>query len=135
MSVGVPHTSLTLAGTDIRLFRIWSDIVDYLSLYKQALGIEFSGKDYNVHHIDQNRENNTLANLVLLPTKLHHQYHYYLGVLNTDFHWDICPSNGGNYYLMEQLDKFYKLWEECCRWYDYKNYLLGYMPNVHEIEL
>lgn len=47
---------------------------NYRKKYKEHYGIEF-GKDYVVHHIDHNRDNNDISNLILLPRKLHIQYH------------------------------------------------------------
>ncbi len=36
-----------------------------------------SGKKYVVHHIDENRANNSIDNLLLLPNVLHGKYHQY----------------------------------------------------------
>lgn len=48
--------------------------VDYRQLYKDHYGIEF-GPEMAVHHIDFNRDNNSIDNLLLLPNKLHAKYH------------------------------------------------------------
>lgn len=42
--------------------------------YCKVLGIELSN-DFEVHHIDLNRKNNEILNLVAIPTKLHRDYH------------------------------------------------------------
>ena len=42
----------------------------YREKYKRYYGIEF-GKDFVIHHIDFDRENNDISNLVLLPRELH----------------------------------------------------------------
>lgn len=47
---------------------------DYRKKYKDHYGIEF-GRDYVVHHIDKNRENNDISNLILLPNRLHSKFH------------------------------------------------------------
>lgn len=47
---------------------------NYRQLYKEWYGIEF-GRDMAVHHIDYDRTNNEIDNLLLLPMELHIQYH------------------------------------------------------------
>lgn len=46
----------------------------YRELYKKHYGIKF-GKDFVVHHIDEDRTNNKIENLILLPSELHSKYH------------------------------------------------------------
>lgn len=53
---------------------------DYRQLYKDYYGIQF-GNDMVVHHIDFDRSNNDIANLLLLPNRLHSQYHFALSML------------------------------------------------------
>jgi hypothetical protein len=48
--------------------------VDYRQLYKDHYGIEF-GRDMVVHHIDFDRSNNSISNLLLLPNNVHSKYH------------------------------------------------------------
>lgn len=48
--------------------------VDYRQLYKYYYGIEF-GRDMVVHHIDFDRSNNSIGNLLLLPNEVHARYH------------------------------------------------------------
>ena len=55
--------------------------MDYRKFYKDYYGIDF-GPEYDVHHIDRNRSNNDIQNLLLLPTRLHHQLHWVNGVLS-----------------------------------------------------
>ena len=51
-----------------------SSRIDYRKLYKEYYNIEFSNL-YEIHHIDRNRENNSIENLILLPKELHSKYH------------------------------------------------------------
>lgn len=53
---------------------------NYRLKYKRYYGIEF-GSDYVIHHIDFDRSNNNIENLLLLPTELHQRYHFYLTAL------------------------------------------------------
>lgn len=48
----------------------------YRTIYKKHYGIKFSS-EYVIHHIDENRENNDIKNLLLLPRVLHSKYHTY----------------------------------------------------------
>lgn len=47
---------------------------NYREKYKRYYGIDFD-KDFDVHHIDLDRENNDIDNLILLPKILHERYH------------------------------------------------------------
>lgn len=41
---------------------------NYRKYYKDYYGIDF-GKEFDIHHIDINRENNEINNLILLPKR------------------------------------------------------------------
>jgi len=47
---------------------------NYRKFYEQKTGKKIP-KDFDIHHIDFNRENNDIMNLVAIPKKLHHNYH------------------------------------------------------------
>jgi hypothetical protein len=53
-------------------------MTDYRRIYEKAFGITWDRKLYEVHHIDQNRQNNDISNLLLLPKELHQRLHYRL---------------------------------------------------------
>lgn len=48
---------------------------NYIKIYKQHLNINWDAKKYQIHHIDGNRKNNDILNLVLLPKTLHQKLH------------------------------------------------------------
>lgn len=48
--------------------------MDYRKKYKDFFKIQF-GKQYDIHHIDFNHENNNIENLLLLPKDLHKRLH------------------------------------------------------------
>lgn len=84
---------------------------NYRQYYKDYFKIDFD-EDYDIHHIDFDRKNNDISNLILLPSKLHHKYHFLLrvcggfdGKINFDF--NISPQGGGlhtyNYKMMIHL--------------------------------
>lgn len=54
---------------------------NYRKYYKDYYGIDF-GKEFDIYHIDINRENNEINNLILLPKRLHLKYHYSLSGLS-----------------------------------------------------
>ena len=56
-------------------------IKNYRLKYKRYFGIDF-GTDYEIHHIDFNRENNDISNLILLPKELHKKYHFYINQMS-----------------------------------------------------
>lgn len=48
---------------------------DYKKIYAEHYGITWDRQKFEVHHIDGNRENNDVRNLLLLPKKLHQRWH------------------------------------------------------------
>lgn len=50
--------------------------MNYRERYKKHYKINF-GKEYDIHHIDFDRNNNSISNLLLLPKTLHLKYHAY----------------------------------------------------------
>ena len=118
---------------------------DYRKIYQNECNIIIP-KGYEIHHIDFNRENNEIMNLVMLPKKLHSEYHRTLLELQNSRYEIIIKvqsvidsGNLINEYIAtnqhELENKFIKIWYECQKYVDYRNYLLGLMPNIHEIEL
>ena len=49
-------------------------MTNYKKLYAQTYGITWDA-DLEIHHIDRNRQNNDISNLILLPAYLHHELH------------------------------------------------------------
>ena len=49
-------------------------MTNYKKLYAQTYGITWDA-DMEIHHIDRNRQNNDISNLILLPACLHHELH------------------------------------------------------------
>lgn len=57
--------------------------INYRKIYCSHYGIADPGPDFDIHHIDCNRENNNVENLILLPQRLHHQYHFAMSAFNS----------------------------------------------------
>ena len=49
---------------------------NYIKIYEEHYGIQIPD-EYVIHHMDRDRSNNKISNLLLLPEKLHQQYHFY----------------------------------------------------------
>ena len=115
---------------------------DYRKKYKRYYGIDFSS-DYAIHHLDFDRSNNDISNLLLLPKKLHAKYHFYLSCIRHEsgesgpvFLLDgRISSTNYQRWRVSLLEDFTEALVECAKWYDYKCYLDGLMPNVHGITL
>jgi hypothetical protein len=114
---------------------------NYRLLYEKVLDIKIP-KGYVIHHIDLNRENNNFKNLVMLPQDLHTKYHAALEKFNRikkdcAFEIELMSINGvgHNEYLMSCYKEFNEIYKMCCLWVDYKNYMLGIIPNIHNIEV
>ena len=93
---------------------------NYRQYYKEYYGIDF-GKEFAVHHIDMNRDNNDIRNLLLIPTKIHAKYHFYENAIEyasngdekTLFSMCISPY----FSSLFSTDEFLYLINEVRRWY------------------
>lgn len=109
--------------------------MDYRELYKKHYNLNFN-EQYEVHHIDGNRGNNNFANLVLLPKSLHQKYHAQKQLVEN---YPLCTQITGNGcgvgVFNIYTEQFLETLKECNKWYDYKSYLDGKIPNIHNIEI
>lgn len=48
---------------------------EYAKILSDAMGISWKSSSFCVHHINHDRKNNSVDNLLLLPIKLHKKYH------------------------------------------------------------
>ena len=103
---------------------------NYREKYKRYYKIDFDNS-YAIHHIDFNRKNNDIKNLLLLPKNLHHKYHYYLTKL-FPFDWKQGSVNINikieqfaplKYVNTQELLEFINILLECKKWISYKERL------------
>ena len=110
----------------------------YYKVWEKYCGKKPRG--FDLHHIDGNRSNNAIENLLLLPRKLHNDYH---NIKNNIKHLEIdCEIRsildiGNKYYeyIFNLHEQLHSVLRECNKWADYKEYLLGNIPNIHNINL
>lgn len=116
--------------------------MNYREKFRKHYNINFSN-EYDIHHIDLNHNNDDIDNLMILPKKLHHQYHFYINNFekNTDNKSILnlnCKINGTFSPLYKETLNCYALANviiECNKWYDYLLYLKHLIPNIHNIKL
>jgi hypothetical protein len=95
---------------------------NYRLKYKLYYDIDFD-KDYVIHHIDFDRTNNDISNLLLLPKGLHTKYHILLNALGankgiTDLKLNNMQLIEYNFVMFEQLPQVIN---ECSKWLRWRN--------------
>ena len=107
--------------------------MDYRKKYEEELGILLP-KDYDVHHINQDRCDNSIENLVALPKPLHQRYHTVcyavspitLSDLPNDLTFHNC--NRGISYEINILKEYDLVITECFKYIVYRDFLLNKLP-------
>ena len=127
---------LTSAVTLSSRVLILGKTMRYSEKFKKQYNVDF-GKEYIIHHIDGNHNNDDINNLMILPRGLHSKYHLLKSVidnhaLNTTISGNSVSAN--NYYLT-YYEKFIEVLHECNKWLDFTRFLAGEMPNIHNIKL
>ena len=113
--------------------------MDYRRFYIASLSIEELSPRFVVHHIDYNRDNNELSNLVALPRKLHNDLHEYYNKLpinislNKELKGIIDAGNGYHSFIFTNIRKYCEVYYDASMWLDYKYYMLGFIDNVHDL--
>lgn len=102
----------------------------YRKFYEEKLCLVLK-KDEEVHHLDRNRDNNCIENLVAIPRKLHKQYHLCLTMCEFGFkHFYNCSDEIFNAYYHEikkwniQKEKLKKIEKEIDSYIKKRNSLL-----------
>lgn len=114
---------------------------NYRKIYEEALGIKIP-EGHEIHHIDFDRNNNTIKNLISLPKELHQRYHSILkevykielgiqtqipSLLQTGRGWSVKDMG-------HTLIEFGEIIEEIWHWVNTKeNYVsIGVLPMKHD---
>ena len=96
-------------------------------------------KNFEIHHIDSNRENNHMMNLVLLPIKLHREYHKRKkhiipikgqvipdGLLcDTELYNNCGADVMPDLDILEKYKRFFEIQQVCCNWVYLRDCILG----------
>lgn len=96
--------------------------MDYRKLYADHYGITLPD-GFDIHHIDGDRENNDISNLLLLPSMLHQWYHFFK---STAMQWN--PGNDlyskdASTVVLGSIEAYCKACEECKEWVNLKSYM------------
>jgi hypothetical protein len=95
----------------------------YRKIYSILTGLEVP-KDFEIHHIDFDRKNNDIKNLVALPKKLHRQYHFHLNIIKPyRFPHELSDDQITNM-VYESTVTFIKVHRECMHWITYRDFIL-----------
>lgn len=102
---------------------------NYRKFYAEYYGIKWDPKKFQIHHIDGDHSNNSIENLVLLPTELHQLFHK---TPARDYSFDNEPAetfnkcrarfeeavfNGGNDWLFGvELPRYLDMMKEMVFW-------------------
>ena len=102
-------------------------MANYRDKYKEFFGIDFN-RNLEVHHIDFNRENNSIDNLVAIPRIIHNEYHRIITALSyppavengaTGF-VDLRISSPVVMYYLTELEALSPILTSCWKWLAWK---------------
>ncbi len=104
-------------------------IKNYRTKYKRYYNIDFDN-NFVIHHLDFDRNNNEISNLLLLPKELHQRYHFYLQHMD-NMNWKSgtlkintrIDKRRFDYFADETLIGFLETLRECGKWLAYKERL------------
>ena len=96
--------------------------MNYKRIYSIGLGgVEWDRKDFCIHHINLNHYDDSFDNLVLIPSKLHREFHFlynsvkdykdlFSSELNGAVHIDLVISGAMKFFTVKkQMERFYDL--------------------------
>lgn len=105
----------------------------YKKLYEKETGKEVP-VGFEVHHIDEDKSNNDILNLVAIPKKLHKEYHRWnyadMQITMTGPKSCFERGRGHNLYIMRDLVTFVNVVEEINLWIDFRDVLLNRLPHA-----
>lgn len=95
-------------------------IKNYRKIYEKYFDIKIP-KDYEIHHIDFNHENNDIDNLIMLPRELHQAYHKAIYELAGLENGHLATIDGiinihGGSFLAEEMINFCNILIEIDKW-------------------
>ena len=108
--------------------------MDYRKIYESETKIKIP-KGFDVHHLDFNRDNNDISNLVALPRDLHAKFHKTYNALCIPDKSDLIPKNsfqtGIVNICMQTITEYNTVYSEVISWINYRDYLMGILTNIY----
>lgn len=112
----MPPKSTVAAGPSCRKFGDnFFNMTDYLKFYARYYGITWDHQKFEVHHIDGNRKNNDIWNLLLLPKELHKRLHH-SGWFDLERYEEQLLKFGQSNENLEELQSRIDTLDECRKW-------------------
>lgn len=116
---------------------------NYREKYKRHYGIDF-GKEYHVHHIDGDRSNNDIDNLILLPSELHRMLHHAADELNmsSEFVFPIRASSvrfKHLFFMLGKIEEYENVFRYVNNWVMFKDIedtggdVYGCVPGIEKL--
>jgi hypothetical protein len=117
-----------------------SNPVLYKQKYETLTGLKVP-KNFIIHHINCNRDDDRITNLVAIPLSIHSLYHKKLSFMNMtltpqelnkpiidlSFH-DTGGTEVTGLSIVEKMTEFFELQQKGCFWVGYRNALLSIIP-------
>lgn len=115
--------------------------MNYRKFYQEQTKTKLP-KNFEVHHIDLNRENNDITNLVAIPKKLHQELHStFDSIYIPEDKFELLPQgilgikgNGFNSFVFKQFELYAEVCQEVGKWMDYRDYLRGLIMNINNLK-
>lgn len=110
--------------------------MSYRALYEERTGRAIP-EGYEIHHMDFDRNNNDILNLVALPISLHREYHKKIDRakdLADQLRFKLCPEMMGqsfNSQAMPFINDFMDVWSKCQFFVYLRDYFIGTVPDTH----
>lgn len=108
-------------------------------IYLEYFNLENSQlKGFGIHHINGDKSNNDIPNLVAVPIDLHKRYHDILSFINENW----CNPRvvktehySFNITLMycQKYAEYAEVYSQMCKWVDYREFLDKKIENIHKL--
>ena len=107
---------------------------DYKKIYRNTLSIKWDSNFYEIHHIDMDRTNNNISNLILLPKKLHKRLHACYSKIS--YYGNILAINNFNHIYLDEkvVDEYLSIKSVILQQKINKGYVLTGMPIEYYIK-
>jgi hypothetical protein len=96
---------------------------DYRKFYKDYYGITFDD-DMVIHHLDWNRNNNDISNLLLIPKEIHNMFHkscrYVKDIIERYGNPQMLVLEKGVTIISQHANQYFKAIDEMAIWNGYK---------------